>query len=176
MKSRRFTLTTLIILVIAVANLIGCSSSSSSPTEPSPLNVSTTTTSSALSATTASALNSAINDEYKARAFYDAVIDKFGPIRPFVPIRDAETRHVEALVGLYNVYSLSAPSDPHAGQLEAPDSVQEACQMAVTAEIDNAALYDEILSGVTEEDVIMVFERLQAASLDNHLPAFERCS
>ena len=165
----------MVILVMAAANLIGCSSSSS-PTEPSPLEVSTTTNSSTLSATTAAALNSAIDDEYKARAFYDAVIDEFGPIRPFVPIRDAETRHIEALVRLFNAYSLSAPSDPHAGQLKAPDTVQEACQIAVQAEIDNAALYDEILVGVTEEDVIMVFGRLQAASLDNHLPAFKRCS
>ena len=175
MRLQRFTLAIVVIVVMAAAYLIGCSSSSS-PTEPSPLEVSTTTNSSALSATTTAALNSAIDDEYKARAFYDAVIDKFGPVRPFVPIRDAETRHIEALVRLFNAYSLSAPSDPHAGQFEAPDTVREACQIAVQAEIDNAALYDEILVGVTEEDVIMVFGRLQAASLDNHLPAFERCS
>jgi len=161
--------------ILLSTNLVGCTGNSSSPTEPSPLSVSTTTNSSTLSTTT-SALGSAIDDEYKARAFYDAVIDKFGPIRPFVPIREAETRHVEALVRLYVAYSVTAPSDPHAGQFEAPDSVREACQIAVRAEIDNAALYDDILASVTEEDVITVFEQLRAASLENHLPAFERCS
>ncbi len=165
-----------LLAVLLGANLIGCSSGSSTPTEPSPFDASTTTDSSALSTATASALDSAIDDEYKARAFYDAVIERFGPVRPFVPIRDAETRHIEALVGLYNTYSLAAPSDPHAGNLDAPDSVQEACQMAVDAEIANAALYDEILEGVTEQDVITVFERLRDASLYNHLPAFQRCS
>ncbi len=165
-----------LLAVLLGASLIGCSSDSSSPTEPSPLDISTTTASSALSATAASALDTAIDDEYKARAFYDAVIERFGPVRPFVPIRDAETRHIEALVRLYNVYSLGAPSDPYTGHLEAPDSVQNACQMAVDAEIANAALYDEILEGVTEEDVITVFERLRDASLYNHLPAFQRCS
>ncbi|MGB5176412.1 MAG: DUF2202 domain-containing protein [Thermoanaerobaculia bacterium] len=165
-----------LLAILLGANLIGCSGGSSSPTEPSPLDIATTTGSSTLSATTASALGSAIDDEYKARAFYDAVIERFGPVRPFVPIRDAETRHIEALVRLHDVYSLSAPSDPHSGRLEAPDSVQEACHMAVDAEIDNAALYDEILGKVVEADVIVVFEQLRDASLYNHLPAFQRCS
>jgi len=105
------------------------------------------------------------------------VIEAFGPVVPFVRIRDAETRHIEALVRLYIAYALTAPSDDsYSGQLEAPDSVQEACQMGVEAEIANAAIYDEILEGVIEQDVITVFERLRAASLDNHLPAFEQCS
>ena len=43
-------------------------------------------------------------------------------------------------------------------------------------EIANAAIYDDLLAGVTEPDVITVFERLRDASLYQHLPAFERCS
>ena len=39
----------------------------------------------------------AINDEYHARAFYNAVIDKFGEIRPFSNIVQAETRHAETI-------------------------------------------------------------------------------
>jgi len=167
---------TLAILLLGATSLIGCSSSSSSPTEPLALDVTADSTATALSATTAAALDTAIEDEYKARAFYDAVMDKFGPIRPFLPIRNAETQHIAALAGLYDTYSLVNPSDPWNGQLTASDTVQEACQAAVDAEIANAAIYDDILVGVTELDVIQVFERLRAASLDNHLPAFQNCS
>ena len=136
-----------LLAVLLGASLIGCSSDSSSPTEPSPLDISTTTGSSTLSATAASALDTAIDDEYKARAFYDAVIERFGPVRPFVPIRDAETRHIEALVGLYNTYSLAAPSDPHAGDLDPPDSYKRPVKWQSTPRIANAALYDEIMRG-----------------------------
>jgi hypothetical protein len=174
MKHQR--LQTALLAILLVVFLYGCSGSSNSPTEPSPSELSTTTASNSLGATTASALDSAIDDEYKARAFYEAVIESFGQINPFVPIRDAETRHVQALAGLYDSYSLTAPSDPYAGRIQAPDSVQQACRMAVEAELQNASLYDELLEKVTEEDVIAVFERLRDASLNNHLPAFERCS
>lgn len=176
MRTRHFTMTALAVLLLAATHLIGCSSGSSSPTEPLALDVTADSNTSALSATTQTAMGIAIEDEYKARAFYDAVLDEFGPIRPFLPIRDAETKHIEALAGLYDTYSLDTPSDPYHDQFEAPDSVQKACQMAVDAEIANAGIYDEILPGITEVDVIRVFERLRAASLDNHLPAFQACS
>lgn len=176
MKSRLQSTATIVFLVLAAATLIGCSDSSSSPTEPPSPMQSLPIATTSLSATTANALDVAIDDEYKARATYDAVIAKFGPVWPFFNIRQAETRHIEALVQLYDRYGLQALADPYAGKLGAPDSVQEACQIGVAAEIANAAIYDDLLAGVTEPDVITVFERLRAASLDQHLPAFERCS
>lgn len=44
------------------------------------------------------------------------------------------------------------------------------------AEIDNAALYDELFSMVDNADLIQVFTSLQRASETRHLPAFERCA
>lgn len=176
MTSLPHSTSTFAFIVLAAATLIGCSDSSSSPTEPPPPGQTSPIVTITLSATTAEALDVAIDDEYKARATYDAVIAKFGPVMPFSNIRNAETKHIVALVQLYDHYGIQAPSDPYAGQLGAPGSVQEACQIGVEAEIANAAIYDDLLEEVTELDVITVFERLQAASLDKHLPAFERCS
>jgi hypothetical protein len=47
---------------------------------------------------TLQALSEALDDEYRARATYRKVIERFGPVRPFVNIVDTENRHVGALV------------------------------------------------------------------------------
>ena len=39
----------------------------------------------------------ALDDERKAEASYAVVIDKFGPVRPFSNIIEAEQRHASAL-------------------------------------------------------------------------------
>lgn len=46
---------------------------------------------------TIAALAEALDDEYKARATYAKVIERFGPVRPFVNIIKAEERHAQAL-------------------------------------------------------------------------------
>jgi len=46
----------------------------------------------------------------------------------------------------------------------------------VQAEIDNAALYDELFSMVDNPDIVRVFTSLQQASQTKHLTAFERCA
>ena len=43
------------------------------------------------------------------------------------------------------------------------------------AEKENISLYDELFAGTDEQDVLAVFQRLQGASRDNHLPVFRRC-
>jgi hypothetical protein len=43
------------------------------------------------------ALQEALDDEYRAWATYDQVIHDFGNERPFINIREAEARHIEAL-------------------------------------------------------------------------------
>ena len=55
-------------------------------------------------------------------------------------------------------------------------SVVEACKVGVEAEIENAALYDRLFAMVEHADILQVFESLQAASQEQHLPAFERCA
>jgi len=55
------------------------------------------------------------------------------------------------------------------------DTVVAACAAAVVAEVENIALYDELLALDLPRDVRNVFTNIRAASLNNHLPAFEAC-
>ena len=119
----------------------------------------------------------AIDDEYKARATYRAVIRTFGQIRPFINIVEAEGRHIEALLPLFSKYGVAVPEDDWDARVQPPESVAEACQIGVQAEIDNAAMYDRLLDATQEyADVQQVLRQLQRASKENHLPAFQRCA
>jgi rubrerythrin len=120
-------------------------------------------------------LTEALEDEYKARATYRKVIEKFGPVRPFANIVEAEERHIAALLSLFGRYGVPIPEDPWPGRVSVPDTLEEACRSAVEAEQDNMAMYDRLLAATPEPEVRRVLENLQAASRDRHLPAFERC-
>jgi hypothetical protein len=54
--------------------------------------------------------------------------------------------------------------------------VRDACVSAVQGEIDNVALYDKLLASTRRPDILAVYHALRAASLDRHLPAFQRCA
>jgi rubrerythrin len=125
---------------------------------------------------TQQAMIDAINDEYHARAFYNAVIDKFGQIRPFSNIVQAEARHAERLSQLFDQYGLPIPEDTFAGNIEAPATIEIACQMGVEAEIDNVQMYDNFLDFVQETDLRAMFTRLRYVSETRHKVAFERCN
>lgn len=122
------------------------------------------------------ALRMALDDEYKAEATYSQVMNDFGQVRPFSNIRRAEQRHIEALLPLFTKYGLEVPDNPYIGKVGFYDSVREACEAGVEAEIENVALYDQIDAMVEDSDVAFVFSRLRQASQDKHLPAFERCA
>ena len=51
-----------------------------------------------LSETEAEALLAALDDEYKAWATYEQVIDDFGAVQPFTSVQRAEENHIAALV------------------------------------------------------------------------------
>jgi len=122
------------------------------------------------------ALIEALNDEYKACATYQRIIDLFGEIRPFANIIEAEKRHIQALLPLFRKYGISIPEDSLANKVEAPGSMLEACQAGVEAEIENAEMYDRLLEATKDyDDVQLVFKNLQRASQENHLTAFQRC-
>ncbi|WP_434150845.1 ferritin-like domain-containing protein [Methylocaldum gracile subsp. desertum] len=120
-------------------------------------------------------LTEALDDEYKALAAYRKVIEKFGPIRPFVNIVEAEARHAAALLSLFERYGVPVPEDRWPERVTAPDTVEEACRSAVEAEIYNMAMYDRLLAATPEPDVRRVLENPRSASRDRHLPAFKRC-
>jgi len=129
-----------------------------------------------MSETLKHALIEAINDEYKARATYRHVIEKFGEVRPFINIMEAESRHVKALLPLFNKYQIAVPEDNWYEHTQSPDSLIEACRVGVEGEIENAEMYDRLLDATKKyPDVQQVLMQLQRASAENHLPAFQRC-
>lgn len=122
------------------------------------------------------ALRDALDDEYRAWATYDQVIQDFGPDRPFIHIRDAEARHIEALRTLFQRYGLVVPGNPWPGRVPRFASTREACEAGIEAEIANAALYARLMRSTRRPDILAVFGNLERASQERHLPAFRRCA
>jgi hypothetical protein len=122
------------------------------------------------------ALSEALDDEYGAWATYDQVIADFGAAPPFSNIRDAEGRHIEALLALYRFYKLPIPPNPWPGKTPRYASLQEACAAGVAAEIANGELYGRLLAATARPDILTVFRNLQEASQQRHRPAVQRCA
>ena len=121
------------------------------------------------------ALNDALDDEYKARATYAAVIDRFGPVRPFVTIIQSEQRHIVALQNLLRQRGWPIPDDPYGGKIAAPASLEEACAQGAAAELANGALYERLGAQAADDpEVLAVFANLRRASQERHLAAFQR--
>ena len=57
----------------------------------------------------------ALDDERKAEAIYAAVIGKFGPVRPFSNIIEAEQRHAAALTRQLERLGVKVPPNSWAG-------------------------------------------------------------
>ena len=130
-----------------------------------------------LSDTAKQSLNEAIADEYKALGFYEAVIAKFGQVRPFSMIKGAEETHISSLKNIYDKYGLSAPPKPTSNKFTVPATINESCQIGYEAEIANAKLYREnLLPTVTSyPDISQIFTNLMNASEQKHLAAFDKC-
>jgi len=135
-----------------------------------------------LTAEARSALDAALQDERHAEAVYDAVLRKFGDVRPFSNIIVAERRYQAMLIDLHKAYGISVPDNGYAtGALTAPvapATLAEACKIGIEAEIANRDLYDRTLlpAVAAYPDVTQVMQRLRDASEENHLPAFRRCA
>ena len=126
----------------------------------------------------ATLLTLALQEEYRAEMLYRSVLGTFGPdTAPFALIAEAETRHVEALQALFTRRDLAPPASAWAPSSFAPfASLPLACAAGVVAETEDAAFYTPYLQRTDiPQDVRNVFTNLQRASLENHLPAFERC-
>jgi hypothetical protein len=122
------------------------------------------------------ALRDALDDEYRAWATYDQVIRDLGPERPFINIREAEARHIEALRTLFGRYEVQMPENTWPDRVPRYASAHEACEAGIEAELANAALYERLMGSTTRQDILAVFGNLQRASRERHLPAFRRCA
>lgn len=123
------------------------------------------------------ALTEALEDEYKAYATYDAVINEFGAARPFSMIIRAEEQHINSLKAVFDKYGVDIPENTYVGTIQAPENLVAACETGYRAEIANYELYEnELLPAVKDyADITSVFENLSNASKTKHLPAFDRC-
>lgn len=117
----------------------------------------------------------ALDDEYHAWATYDQVIADFGDVAPFTNIREAEARHIEALLSLFRRFGLEAPQNSWPGRVGRYPSLLAACEAGVAAEVANAGLYDRLLATTELPEIAEALRRLQEASQQRHLPAFRRC-
>ena len=128
-----------------------------------------------LTASEVTDLQDAILEEYGALNLYNAVIAQFGSVTPFSQIALSEQMHVNALVRQATKYGVSIPVNPGLATTPVFASLESACQAGAAAEIADAALYDELMSGTTHTDLLRVYQMLQSASLSSHLPAFQIC-
>jgi hypothetical protein len=128
-----------------------------------------------LTASEVEALYLVLNDEYYALAVYQSVIATFGEVDPFIEIAISEQRHIDALIKQFNKYDLDIPDNPWTGNVAAYDSIEQACQAGVEAEIANAELYNQLFRVTNNFNLSRVFTHLSNASLNNQLPQLEAC-
>jgi len=128
---------------------------------------------SAYSLTLPQMLTYALQDEYLAQARYDNILGNFGYIRTFAQIKEAELRHINALLPLFERYQVPLPEDKSQSFVTTPESIKAAYTAGVQGEKDNISMYERFLSLNIPNDARTVFSQLRNASL-NHLAAFER--
>lgn len=127
-------------------------------------------------ATLVAQLDTALQDEYHAEQVYQRVLTDHGSIRPFANVVFAEQRHASYLVGLLQQRGAVVPASRwNAENVPRFSTVRDACAGAADAEVANIAMYDRFLSGDLPDDVRQVFVRNRWASVERHLPAFNRC-
>lgn len=123
------------------------------------------------------AMTAGIMDEYHAYAVYQAVIDQFGAVRPFVNIQRAEAQHIAAWEFIFERYGIALPEVPELDPVPQFATIGEACQLGADAEVANFDLYDAMLVTLADyPDMVQVVTALRNASEFGHLPAFERCA
>ncbi|GEM83993.1 ferritin-like domain-containing protein [Meiothermus hypogaeus] len=113
--------------------------------------------------------------EYAAYATYDAVIQKYGAIEPYVSIRASEAQHIQALQRQLEKYGVPYPAaNPYLGKIALPSNLATIAEQEAQTEVDNVAMYDKLLVAVQNyPDLTRVFENLKRASLVAHLNFFK---
>ena len=111
--------------------------------------------------------------EYAAAAMYQAVIDEFGSVEPYVTIKVAEERHISALTRQLVAFGVDVPQNPYLGVVSAPADLTAAAQAWAVGEIDNVEMYDNLLATAAGSNLIKVLNNLRISSLESHLPMFE---
>lgn len=117
-------------------------------------------------------LKYAIEDEFLARQEYECIMEEYGEQKPFSNIILAEVNHIEMIKEIYDSYEYDMPKDTAIDHVIIPESISDALEIGVQAEIDNIAMYNKFLEYDLPEDIKDVFIKLRDAS-EKHLKAFE---
>ncbi|MBE3553923.1 MAG: DUF2202 domain-containing protein [Thermicanus sp.] len=119
-------------------------------------------------------LTYAIQDEYRARAEYEKIMEVYGEMNPFQNIIKSEETHISMLIPLFKRYGVTLPEDDGKDHVVLPESLQVAYETGVNAELDNISMYEKFLqSPDLPADVKTAFTNLMNAS-NNHLQAFQK--
>jgi len=121
-------------------------------------------------------LRIACYDEYRANAYYKKVIEAYGAVMPFSNIVQAEVRHFTAIEQLCKKYGVTPPVNNWYNKIEIAPTLAGCCQDGVDAENANIEMYEKLLPYVMQDDIRDVFYKEQAASYNQHLPAFIQCT
>jgi hypothetical protein len=118
----------------------------------------------------------AAEDEYIARGEYEAIMKKFGTMRPYENIMAAEEQHLAWLKAEYQTRGMAFPADGSASNVVVPSTLKQAAQAGVDAEIANIRMYESFLAHSElakpeNASAKTLFEQLKRAS-ENHLRAF----
>lgn len=149
--------------------------------EYSQVNSSTRTSNIVLSQEVIHTLEQALDDEYKAYATYNEVLNTFGSVRPFSNIIIAEENHANAIKAIYTKYGLIPKQNTYLEPTHViiiADTIIENCELGIQAEKANVDLYRNNLLPLVQQypDIVSVFEKNLQASEQNHLRAFTNCS
>jgi len=118
-------------------------------------------------------LQIAVYDEFEAYEAYKRIIKKFGNITPFINIKETEAVHYTILTQLMQKYNIEVPTNNFQTVIiDIPNTIIECCELGVAKEISNIAMYNNLLGFARDNDIIDILFQLQAASYNNHLPAF----
>jgi len=121
-------------------------------------------------------LQIAIYDKLEAYETFTRIIEKFGNINPFVNIKETEAVHYTILTQLMQKYSIEVPiNNFQTTNIDIPNTIIECCELGVAKELNNITMYNNFLSFANDSDIIDILFQLQAASYNNHLPAFRNC-
>ncbi|MBE0699259.1 MAG: DUF2202 domain-containing protein [Anaerolineaceae bacterium] len=120
-------------------------------------------------------MQEAILEEYGALNLYQSVIAQIGNVYPFSQIVRTEQQHINALLTQAQKYAVTVLANPGLTSQPTITSLAQACQAGVSAEIADADLYDTLKPVTTHADLLRVYNNLQSASLNSHLPAIQTC-
>ena len=125
------------------------------------------------------ALIRALDENYKEYTLYKRVVEKFGPIRPFIMIVRAKEKQTVMLKAVFDKYILDIPENTYLlRDMKIPNNKSTVCRFGSDTELASIDLFqNELMPLVGDyEDITSVFSDIVKMSSEKYLPAFDRCN